>query len=68
MLFRSPKLLGIYNEHTVSGGGFIPAMLLSTLPEDKRPGACVGCRSCEAVCPQQIKVSEVLSDFSSRLG
>jgi len=63
-----PKLLGIYNEHTVSGGGFIPAMLLSTLPEDKRPGACVGCRSCEAVCPQQIKVSEVLSDFSSRLG
>ena len=63
-----PKLLGIYNEHSVSGGGFIPAMLLSTLPEDKRPGACVGCRSCEAVCPQQIKVSEVLSDFSSRLG
>ena len=63
-----PKLLSVYNEHTVSNGGFIPAMLISTLPEDKRPGACVGCRSCEAVCPQQIKVSEVMSDFSSKLG
>lgn len=63
-----PKLISVYNEHTVSNGGFIPAMLIGTLPEDKRPGACVGCRSCEAVCPQQIKVSEVMSDFSSKLG
>ena len=63
-----PKLLSIYNEHTVSGGGFIPDMFIASLPENKRPGACVGCRSCEAVCPQQIKVSEVLSDFNSRLG
>ena len=29
--------------------------------------ACVGCRSCEAVCPQQIKISEVMKDFTEKL-
>ena len=53
-----PRLLALYNEHQVTGGGFIAPMALSALPEDKRPGACIGCRSCEAVCPQQIKISE----------
>ena len=33
----------------------------------KRPGACIGCRSCEAVCPQQIKISEVFADFSANV-
>ncbi|HJF95071.1 MAG TPA: 4Fe-4S binding protein, partial [Lachnoclostridium phocaeense] len=42
-------------------------MVVSTLPEDKRPSACIGCRSCEAVCPQQIKISEAMADFTERL-
>ena len=28
---------------------------------------CIGCRSCEKVCPQQIKISEILADFTARL-
>ena len=28
---------------------------------------CIGCRSCEAVCPQNILISEVLADFADRL-
>ncbi len=62
-----PRLLELYNEHSFTGGGFIAPMVVGTLPEDKRPSACVGCRSCEAVCPQQIKVSEVMADFAERL-
>ena len=62
-----PRLLALYNEHQVTGGGFIAPMALSALPEDKRPGACIGCRSCEAVCPQQIHVSEVMADFNAKL-
>ena len=62
-----PRLLALYNEHRVTGGGFIAPMALSALPEDQRPGACIGCRSCEAVCPQQIHVSEVMVDFNARL-
>ena len=63
-----PELLALYNEHAVSGGGFIAPMALSAVPQEKQPGACVGCKSCEAVCPQQIKISETLADFVDRLG
>ena len=63
-----PGLLALYNEHAYTGGGFIAPMALSALPEEKLPQACLGCRSCEQVCPQQIKISEVLADFSARLG
>ena len=63
-----PYLLSLYNEHAYTGGGFIAPMALSALPADKLPQACLQCRSCEQVCPQQIKISEVLSDFSQKLG
>lgn len=63
-----PELISLYNEHCFTGGGFLAPMLVTTLPEEKRPGACIGCRSCEAVCPQQIKISEAMSDFAEKLG
>lgn len=63
-----PSLLELYNEHRFTGGGFIAPMALSALPQDKQPGACIGCRSCEAVCPQQIKISEIMSDFTKVIG
>ncbi len=63
-----PMLLELYNEHVFSGGGFIAPMRVAQLPDGKKPSACVGCRSCEAVCPQQIKISESLADFSAKLG
>ena len=63
-----PALLALYNEHCVTDGGFIAPMALSAIPEEKRPGACIGCRSWEAVCPQQIKVSEAMADFVRKLG
>ena len=62
-----PYLLSLYNEHAYTGGGFIAPMALSALPDDKQPQACLQCRSCEQVCPQQIKISEVLADFSAKL-
>ena len=62
-----PYLLSLYNEHAYTGGGFIAPMALSALPANKRPQACLQCRSCEQVCPQQIKISEVLADFSAKL-
>lgn len=63
-----PSLLGLYNEHCFTGGGFIAPMVVGTLPEDKRPSACIACRSCEAVCPQQIKIADAMADFKARLG
>ena len=58
-----PRLIELYNEHKYSGGGFIAPMALSALPEDKQPSACIACQSCEAVCPQQIEIHSVMSDF-----
>ena len=63
-----PNLISLYNEHAYTGGGFLVPMALSAMPEDKRPAACLQCRSCEEVCPQQIRISEILADFAERLG
>lgn len=63
-----PMLLELYNEHSFTGGGFIAPMALMAVPEDKHPSACLGCRSCEQVCPQQIKISEAMADFAEKLG
>ena len=62
-----PMLLELYNEHSFTGGGFLAPMALMAVPQDKHPTACVGCRSCEQVCPQQIKISEAMSDFAAKL-
>lgn len=62
-----PMLLKLYNEHCFTGGGFIAPMALMAEPEEKHPSACIGCKSCEAVCPQQIKISEAMADFHKKL-
>ena len=62
-----PALLELYNEHNFTGGGFLAPMALMAVPQEKQPSACVGCKSCEAVCPQQIKISEAMADFTSKL-
>ncbi len=62
-----PDLIKLYNEHRFTGGGFIAPMALSAYEKDKLPNACIGCRSCEKICPQGIKISEMMKDFSARL-
>jgi predicted aldo/keto reductase-like oxidoreductase len=62
-----PRLLELYNEHTFTGGGFLAPMALMAVPEEKRPSACIGCRSCEAVCPQGIAISKAMADFAEKL-
>ena len=62
-----PWMIELYNEHSYSGGGFIAPMALSSLEEGKRPTACIGCKACEKVCPQNIKISEMMTDFTKRL-
>lgn len=59
-----PNLIRLYNEHRFPGEGFIAPMALNALKEEERPSACIGCRSCEQVCPQQISISEMMKDFA----
>ena len=62
-----PRLIELYNEHKFTDGGFIPVMGLMALDSDKRPKDCLHCHSCEKVCPQQIKISDVMQDFDDRI-
>lgn len=62
-----PDIIKLYNEHNFSDGGFLAPMAVSAIPKEKQPSACIACRSCEAVCPQRIKISEMMAEFSSKL-
>ena len=62
-----PMLIEHYNEHVYSQGGLRAPLWLASIPADKQPSACIGCRSCEQVCPQEIKISEAMKDFVERL-
>ena len=59
-----PKLLELYNEQSFSGGGIIAPRAMMALPEQQRATACIGCRSCEAFCPQNIKISEAMTGLA----
>ena len=64
-----PRLLAMYNQLTsTTGTDFITPMALSAMPEEEHPSACLGCRSCERVCPQQIHISEWMEKFASAMG
>ena len=62
-----PQLLELYNELTFAGKGFLVPMRLKVQGEGKQPSDCISCRSCEGLCPQNIRISEVLKDFSEKL-
>lgn len=62
-----PTIIRLYNDHVYSGGGFLAPMAFKAFPEGKKPWDCLSCRACESVCPQNILISEMMSDFSERL-
>ena len=66
-----PSFIALYNEHvvTVKNGGFdfIAPMALSVMDKEEKPVSCVHCHSCEQVCPQNIKISDFMTQFSTEL-
>lgn len=62
-----PELIAFYNEHKITGGGFLAPMAVGSMPQNKRPANCIGCQSCEQVCPQQIKISKAMKEFSEAI-
>lgn len=62
-----PEIIRLYNEANFADGGFTVPAELADMPEEKKPAACVACKSCEKACPQQIKVSEMMKNFAEKL-
>lgn len=42
-------------------------MRTDAMPPDKRPSACIGCGACESVCPRNLRIPQLLHDFSAGL-
>ena len=62
-----PSLLSLYNENGVGQAETVSASLLDAISEGHRPANCIACRSCEEVCPQQIRISEAMERFASKV-
>lgn len=59
-----PELMNAYNDIAVNKSAFTPAMYMQSLPDEKRPTACIGCGACAAMCPQKIDIPDVMSKLS----
>lgn len=57
-----PELIRAYNRMDYEGLGKV-----KKLEEEQKPTACIGCRACEAVCPQEIKIADIMVSLSERL-
>ena len=62
-----PELIKRYNEGARTEGGVISSAVLGGIDADKHPASCIGCRSCEELCPQGIAIADVMTDFASKL-
>lgn len=62
-----PTIIDLYNDSKYSKGTYIVPKGIKELDEDKLPSSCISCRACEGVCPQNIKIADMMSDFSKRL-
>ena len=61
-----PMLISVYNDIKFAPTT-INAMIIESLPEDKRPSACVGCGACTHACPQGLNIPEIMKDFVDAL-
>ena len=59
-----PLLLSDYNDLRVQFS-HTPMMRLETLPDDKKPHACLGCGACAQICPQGIDIPGALADLAA---
>ncbi len=62
-----PRLISMYNEINYDKSLGSLSFTLNAMSEKEMPSACLGCRACEKLCPQSIKIPEVLRRFNEAL-
>lgn len=58
-----PMYMVLYNEEKMTPGTHYIKMALRNMPADKLPTVCHGCGACEAVCPQSLKIADMMTEF-----
>ena len=61
-----PLLLKSYNEARFLASINL-GMTIESLPEEKRPSACLSCGKCAKQCPQKIDIPGAMKDFANIL-
>ena len=59
-------LITTYNDVCVSAS-MNTRMRIDSMPEEKRPAACVACGKCAKVCPQKIDIPDVMKKLAGAL-
>ena len=62
-----PMLISACNDLRFAQAGFTVGMMIDSLPEDKKPSACIGCGACAASCPQSIDIPQALRELDEQL-
>lgn len=63
-----PLILKAYNEHLLTDRkGFIAPYYIRSIPKNVRPSACIGCKACEKVCTQNLRISEIMKAFGKEM-
>ena len=58
-----PYLISLYNEKTFTGWNIITRRAVAALNDKTHPDACIGCRACVEVCPQNIDIPAMMKHF-----
>lgn len=69
-----PSLLSAYNEYRDEAAALRDGNMavwrmyrLKALPAEKQPGACIGCGSCTAHCPQGLDIPAYMKEMSKKI-
>lgn len=63
-----PRLIALYNDDKISNGWRITGLFLKFLPEYTQPSCCIHCGKCTEVCPQGIKIPDILAELAEWKG
>jgi len=61
-----PQMIKFYNAQMYPENAGKVRAEIGALPEEQKPAACIGCQACESVCPQNIKISEMMAEMAKR--
>ncbi len=61
-----PQMIKLYNAQMYPENVGEVRAQIKALPDEQKPSACIACRACEDVCPQNIKISEMMAEMAKR--